>query len=405
MTKQFKLGFGNQCLLALFLGLLLGHFLPTDIVNSISPIGDAFLKLLKLVIVPLTFSTIVASFSKLESITLVRKLGLNTLLWFIITALIAASVGVIIGLIFMSNNTLQLDPTIAMQYKPREIPTITSTLLDMLPGNIISDIAQGKIIPVIIFAIFFGVALTSLHDKGKNLRTFFDEFSLTMFKITRFIIRLSPIGIFALVIPVGNQYGLDTILPLLKFISAIYVACFIQLIVYAILLMFVARKNPIIFFKQFWPAMITAFTTSSSLGTLPVTLETLVDRVHLRPQVAGFIAPLGATMKMDGCGAIYPAIVCILTANLFHIDLSTGQYITIIITAAIATIGTAGVPGTASIMATVVLSSVGLPLEGLALVIGIDKIIDMMRTMTNVTGSGVVATIVNKSYREEEQIA
>ena len=147
--------------------------------------------------------------------------------------------------------------------------------------------------------------------------------------------------------------------------------------------------------------MITAFTTSSSLGTLPVTMETLVDRVGVSQRVAGFVAPLSATMKMDGCGAIFPAIVCIMTATVFGIDLSVQQYIMIIITAAIATIGTAGVPGTASIMATVVLTSVGLPLEGLALVIGIDKIVDMMRTMTNVTGGGVCATIVDKTYRKE----
>lgn len=396
-----KIGFGNQCLLALVLGLVLGHFLPNNIVNGISPIGDAFLKLLKLVIVPLTFSTIVASFSKLESITLVKKLGTTTLIWFIITALIASSVGVVIGSLFSPGNNLHLDPQVVAHYTPREIPTIASTLLNMVPGNLIQDIAEGRVIPVIVFAIFFGIALTSLQDKGKHVRIFFDEFSLVMFKITRVIIRLSPIGIFALVAPIGNEYGLDTLLPLVKFIAAIYLACAIQIIVYAVLITVVAKRNPLTFFKQFWPAMITAFTTSSSLGTLPVTLETLVDRVRIREQVAGFVAPLGATMKMDGCGAIYPAIVCILTANLFHLDLSTQQYIMIILTSAIATIGTAGVPGTASIMATVVLVSVGLPLEGLALVIGIDKVIDMMRTMTNVTGSGVCSVIVDSRYTED----
>jgi Na+/H+-dicarboxylate symporter len=188
--------------------------------------------------------------------------------------------------------------------------------------------------------------------------------------------------------------------PLGKFIFAIYAACFLQLIAYMLLVIFVARKNPITFIREFWPAMIMAFTTSSSLGTLPVSLECLVDRVKIRERVAGFVAPLGATMKMDGCGAIYPAIVCVLTANILHIDLSMQQYILIILTSTIATIGTAGVPGTASIMATVVLTSVGLPLEGLALVIGIDKIVDMMRTLTNVTGSGVCALIVDKRYKE-----
>lgn len=399
---KLKLGFGNQCLLALVLGLVVGHYLPQHVIGYISPFGDAFLKLLKLIIVPLTFSTIVASFSKLENITLVKKLGLTTMIWFVITALIASVVGVIVGTSFSPGGNLVIDPELVAGYIPRHIPTISQTLLDMVPGNLIADIAAGKVIPVILFAIFFGIALTSIHEKGKNLRNFFDEFSLAMFKITRVIIRLSPIGIFALVAPIGNEYGLSTVLPLVKFIAAIYVACAIQLVVYAVLLLVVAKKNPLQFFRQFWPAMITAFTTSSSLGTLPVTLETLVDRVGIKEQVAGFVAPLGATMKMDGCGAIYPSIVCILTANLFHIDLSMQQYFMIILVSAIATIGTAGVPGTASIMATVVLVSVGLPLQGLALVIGIDKIIDMMRTMTNVTGSGACSVIVNNSYTEEQ---
>ena len=394
-----KISFGNQCLLALVLGLVAGHFLPQNIVGFITPFGTAFLKLLKLIIIPLTFSTIVASFSKLENIAMVKKLGINTLLWFVVTALIAAGVGVLIGSIINPGLGLSLVSDIN-EYHQRDIPSLSSTFLDMLPGNLIGQIAEGKVIPVIIFAIFFGVALTSMHEKGETLKSFFHEFSEVMFKITRKIIRLSPIGIFALLTAVGSQYGVETILPLIKFIVAIYIACILQLLVYGVLVSAFGRKNPWVFFKQFWPAMITAFTTSSSLGTLPVTLETLVDRVKIKPQVAGFVAPLGATMKMDGCGAIYPAIVCILTANLLHIDLSMQQYILIIITSAIATIGTAGVPGTASIMATVVLVSVGLPLQGLALVIGIDKIVDMMRTMTNVTGSGAVSVIVNKKYTE-----
>lgn len=394
-----KLGFGNQCLLALILGLTAGHFLPQHAVDFIVPFGDAFLKLLKLVIIPLTFSTIVSSFAKLDNITLVKRLGTKTLLWFMITAVIAACVGIAIGTIFNPGSGLTLTQEIS-SYTPRVIPSISGTFLDMVPGNLIGQIADGKVIPVIIFAIFFGLGLTSVGDKGITVRTFFEEFAQVMFKITRKIVRLSPYGIFALLVPVGNQYGIETLLPLGKFIVAIYAACSVQLIIYGILLALFAKRNPISFFKQFWPAMITGFTTQSSLGTLPVTLETLVDRVKISERVAGFVAPLGATMKMDGCGAIYPAIVCILTAQIFGIDLSIQQYILIVITAAIATIGTAGVPGTASIMTTVVLTSVGLPLQGLALVIGIDKIIDMMRTMTNVTGAGVCATIVDKTYRE-----
>ena len=393
-----KIGFGNQCLLALIIGLIAGRFLPQNVVNIITPFGDAFLKLLQLIVVPLTFSTIVASFAKLDDIALVKRLGTRTLLWFVITALIAATVGIIVGRIFNPGEGLSLTMA-ASDYQARTIPSISQTFLDMVPGNLIGQVASGKVIPIIIFAVFFGLALTAVGEKGKTVRTFFDEFSQVMFVITRKIIRLSPYGIFALLVAVGNQYGIATLLPLGKFIVAIYVACAVQLIVYAILITVVAKRNPINFFKQFWPAMITAFTTSSSLGTLPVTMETLVDRVKISERVTGFVAPLSATMKMDGCGAIYPAIVCIMTATVFGIHLDAQQYVLIAITAAVATIGTAGVPGTASIMATVVLTSVGLPLQGLALVIGIDKIVDMMRTMTNVTGGGVCATIVDKTYQ------
>lgn len=398
-----KIGFGNKCLLALILGLVAGHYLPQQVVNFIVPFGDAFLQLLKLIIVPLTFSTIVASFSRLDDLAAVKTLGMKTLFWFMLTALIAALVGITVGKLIDPGAGLSIAQG-ASDYHARQLPTLSATFLDMIPGNLVGQIADGKVIPVIIFAIIFGVALTATGERGRTVRSFFDEFSLVMFKITRKIIRLSPYGIFALLVAVGNNYGLDMLLPLGKFIVAIYLACFIQLLIYGVLISVFARRNPIRFFKQFAPAMITGFTTSSSLGTLPVTLETLVDRVRVNKQVAGFVAPLGATMKMDGCGAIYPAIVCILTATVFGIHLSAYQYVLIALTAAVATIGTAGVPGTASIMATVVLASVGLPLQGLALVIGIDKIVDMMRTMTNVTGTGVCTTIINASYTHPHRL-
>lgn len=395
-----KIGFGNQCLLGLILGLIAGKLLPQVAVDVIVPFGDVFLKLLQLIVIPLTFSTIIASFAKLDDMALVKRLGSKTLLWFTITALIAATVGIIIGKLIDPGAGLSL-ANASDDFHAREIPSLSQTFLDMIPGNLIGQVSAGKVIPVIVFAVMFGLGLTALGENGKTVRTFFDEFSKVMFIITRKIIRLSPYGIFALLVSVGNRYGLATLIPLGKFILAIYLACAIQIFIYGLLITFVAKQNPLRFFGRFWPAMITAFTTSSSLGTLPVTMETLVDRVGVSQRVAGFVAPLSATMKMDGCGAIFPAIVCIMTATVFGIDLSVQQYIMIIITAAIATIGTAGVPGTASIMATVVLTSVGLPLEGLALVIGIDKIVDMMRTMTNVTGGGVCATIVDKTYRKE----
>ncbi|MFN8771310.1 MAG: dicarboxylate/amino acid:cation symporter [Neisseriaceae bacterium] len=390
-----KIKFGTQCLLALFLGLVFGYFVPASAVWYLSPIATIFLKLLKLMVVPLVFSTIVASFAKSENYATMKKLSINTLWWFLITAVFASLIGIIVASFMQIGVNLDLHNVSSTIVKTR--PSIREVLLDMLPGNIIADIANGKIIPVILFAIFIGLSLASMGGQGKTVKLFFDEFSQILFKITRVIIRLSPIAIFVLMAQVSNEYGIQTLLPLVKFILAIYIACALQLIVYMLLIMFVARINPLVFLKAFGPAMVTAFTTSSSLGTLPVTIECLIDNLKIHKDVAGFVAPLGANMKMDACGAIYPAIVCILTANILHIDLSMQQYLLIFILSTIAAFCSVGMPSTALMSATFVVVGMGFPLEGLALVIGIDKIVDMGRTMTNVTGTGVCTLLVDKT--------
>ena len=391
-----KIGFGIQCLLGLLLGAVFGLIAHPSLISGIAILGTAFIQLLKMIIIPLTFPLIVTSFAKIENIAHIQSLGLKTFFWFFITAIIAASIGLGSGLLFHPGGNIvglaqgQLDA----------VPPFSQIFLDMIPGNLFAQGASGKIIPFILFAVMFGIALALVGEEAKPVRDFFAAFTQVMFKITRWIIRLSPIGIFALISQVTATYGIRGLLPFVSFILTIYFACFLQMLVYTMLIMTRLQVNPVRFFKAIWPAMLTAFTTSSSLGTLPVTMDTLVKRMGVPDQVASFVAPLGATMKMDGCGAIYPAIVALFTAGLFHIHLGLEQYIIIIATCAIATIGTAGVPGTASVMAIVVLSSVGLPLTGLAMVVGIDKVIDMVRTTINVTGTITCTTIVAASSKK-----
>lgn len=390
-----KLGFGLQCLLALIFGALFGLVFHPNVVSFIAPLGTAFIQLLKMIIIPLTFPLIVSSFAKIEDIAHIKLIGLRTFFWFIITAVIAATIGLGSGLLFHPGDHFghlaqgQLDA----------VPPFAQILLNMLPGNLLGQGAAGQIIPIIIFAVIFGIALALVGKDGKPVQDFFAAFALIMFKITRWIIRLAPIGIFALISQVTSTYGIQGLIPFASFILTIYFACFLQLWVYAVLIMVMVRVSPIRYFKAIWPCMLTAFTTSSSLGTLPVTMSTLVKRVGVPDQVASFVAPLGATMKMDGCGAIYPAIVAIFTAGLFNIHLGLAQYMIIIMTCTIATIGTAGVPGTASVMAMVVLSSLGLPFTGLAMVVGVDKVIDMVRTTVNVSGTATCTTIVASSAK------
>lgn len=384
-------GFGMQCFLALILGAIFGEFAPSAWVSFIQPIGKAFLQLLEMIILPVTFVMVVTSFTRLETVAHIRRLGFKTLFWFLVTAVIAASIGLLTAL--WLNPGQGFDQGIAT-VPLRELPVASHVFLDMVPGNLIDQMARGKVIPIIIFAVLFALALTLCGEEAVIVKDFFSGLAKVLMKITRWVIRLSPIGIFVFISNVTNHYGITNLLPFARFILNVYLACIIQLMVYGFLLAVVARVNPFVFVYRSWPAMLTAFTTSSSLATLPVTLETLIRRLGVPEQVASFVGPLGANAKMDGCGAIYPVIVAIFTASLLHLSWGWPQYLLIVVTATIATIGTAGVPGTAMVMSMVVLSSVGLPFTGLAMVMGIDKIIDMMRTLVNVSGTLVTATLI-----------
>lgn len=393
-----KLSFGNQCLLALFFGAIYGYFAPPHLVSILLPLSDAFLQLLKMIVIPLTFVMIVTSFTKIDNLTHLKELGFKTLFWFLITALFGATIGLLTALWIKPGINLENTlPILSLRQKP----PLSQIFLDMLPGNLIDQIAHGKIIPIIIFALLFAIALTiyNANNKERTVTHFFNESSFILSSIMRWIIRLAPIGIFVSIAEVVSHYGLNSLIPFGKFIVTVYLACIAQLIIYSLLLSFVAKMNPLKFFSLSMPMLLTAFSTSSSLATLPVTIETLIKKIKIPESIASFVASLGANAKMDGCGAIFPAIVCIFTANCFQISLDWYQYLIIIITAAIATIGTAGVPGSAIVMTMVVLSSLGLPFTALAMVIGIDKINDMIRTTVNVTGAAVCAVLIANTLK------
>lgn len=397
---MMKIGFGTQCLLALVLGGIFGSVAPISWTMAIEPIGRGFIGLLYFIVIPLVFITILSSFSRLEGYHQAKNILGRTLFWFLFTAAIASVVGLIVGLWFDPGATIHFQDSEHIQ-QVREIPPFADILLNMLPGDILTQIINHQILPVIIAALLIGFALVKQAEHVPQIREILQQASLIMFQATRWILRLAPFGIFALIAQVTATYGWGAIKPLAWFVAAVYVACFIQLFVYGLIVWFYAGMKPWDFYRAVYPMQLTAFSTSSSLATLPVTINTLNTRLKIPESLTAFIAPLGSNMKMDACGAIYPMIVAIFTATMFSIDLTMYDYIVLLITATIATIGTAGVPGTASITATVVLASIGLPLEGLAIVIGIDKIIDMLRTAINVTGTAVTAVCVDKGLERE----
>ena len=376
------------------LGILAGLILRERAEIWLQPIGDLYLNLIRMVVAPLVLFTIASSIAKLGEGAGAVRLGVRTIMWFAITSLLAVPVGFAFG--HLINPGMGLSNLPLGEVKAREIPTPLEVLLGVVPTNPFQALSEGKVLQIIFFSALVGVALVALGDRAANARRLVDEGAAIIFRITRWVIQLTPFGVFGLIGSVVGGYGWEALLPLIKFILAIYAACLFHiLVVYSSLLKLHGLKVTA-FFRGAFAAQQTAFATSSSLGTLPITLRQTVERLGVPQAYAAFAVPLGANVKMDGCGAIYPAIAAIFIAQYFKIDLSLTQYILIGLTAVLGSLGTAGVPGTSIVMLTLTLSTAGLPLEGIGYIVAIDRIIDMMRTATNVTGQMLVPVLVAK---------
>lgn len=371
-------------------------------------IGQVYVNLIKMLVIPLVVPTIIASITAVEDPTKLKRVGIKTIGWLLFTTAIACTVGAVAAVLLNPGAGIQF--TKDTSFKAKEVPTLSKIFLDMVPSNPVSDMANAKIIPVIIFSILVGVAITiesSINSEAvRPVKDLFKSFKVVMFRITDMVLETTPYGVLGLMASVSAKYGLAALLPLAKVILAVYLACLIQMVVvHGGLVALVIKVNPIKFFKKIYPAQVVAFTTRSSYGTLPATIKSLTDRVKISENIASFVAPMGATMGMNGCGGLYPAIVAVFVAEVFNIPMSISTYILLIVITTLASIGTAGVPGTAYIMATVVLAALGLPIEGIAMVLGIDPILDMARTVTNVTGASVVSLLVANSENEFDRKA
>ncbi|WP_417357346.1 dicarboxylate/amino acid:cation symporter [Gallaecimonas pentaromativorans] len=378
------------------LGVLAGVVLGEK-ADYLKPLGDAFIRLIKMLVVPLVLFAIISSVTAMGGGDNLKRLGLKTIGLFLLTALIASLLGMAIGSLFNWDFGKQLLPG---NFTPKHIPSVSQVFLDFLPANPIKAMTDGNILQLIVFAALVGIAINVVGEKAEPVRKFAVAGSEVMFQITRFVIQLTPIGVFGLMAWVVGAYGLAALLPLAKFVAAIYIACLIHIFVVYGGLVKLAGFSPLRFFKAVFPAQMVAFTTSSSYGTLPMSTKVVTENLHVSPKYSSFVLPLGATINMDGCGGIYPAISAIFIAHIYGIPLDWTQYLMIALTATLASVGTAGVPGTAMVMLTVTLNAVGLPLEGIAFIAAIDRVLDMMRTATNVTGDMMVALVVGKSEQQ-----
>jgi len=385
----------------IFIGLILG--LATGLIFGeqamvLKPLGTLFINLIKMLIVPLIFTTLITGIISMEDLAKMKRIGLKTFFIYLFTTAIAITIGLGFGTLLEPGVGVSLTTTSTVAAK--EAPALIDTILNIITKNPMASLADGNILQIIFFAIILGISINLAGEKGEPVAKFFNSFSEVMFKMTDLVIRYAPIGVFGLMAWVSASYGLDVLVGLSKVIFAVYLASIVHVfLTMGLSISAIAKLSPIKFFKGIVSAQSVAFTTTSSSGTLPVTTENTVNNLGVSKPIASFVLPLGATINMDGT-ALYQGVCVLFVAQVFNIDLTFGNYITIILTSTLASIGTAGVPGAGLIMLSLVLASVGLPIEGIAIIAGIDRILDMARTTVNITGDAMVSVLVAKSEGE-----
>lgn len=390
----------KKIFIGLCLGLIVG-LLFKDVALMLKPVGTLFINMIKMLIVPLVFATLVTGITSMEDLSKMRRIGIKTFSIYLITTAIAVAIGLAFGILFEPGSGVALSNTTAVAVK--KAPPLIDTLLALVPTNPIDSLTKGDILQIIVFAIFLGISINLAGEKGRPVAVFFESFSETMFKMTEIVISFAPIGVFGLMAWVSASYGVDVLLSLAKVIACVYIASMIHMaLTMGGGIALFAKLNPIRFFKGILSAQTVAFTTTSSSGTLPVTTSNTIHNLGVSKPIASFVLPLGATINMDGT-AIYQGICVMFVAQAFGVDLTFANYLTIILTATLASIGTAGVPGAGLIMLSLVLTSVNLPLEGIAIIAGIDRILDMARTTVNVTGDAMTSVLIAKSEGELDE--
>lgn len=385
----------SKILAGLFAGIAVGLLLggsPEAAKTYVAPFGTLFLNLIRMIIVPLVFSSLIVGAASMGDVRKLGRIGGKTVAMYLVTTAAAVTLGLFLANMINPGAGLSIPANAAVE--AAKTPKLVDTLLAIVPSNPLNALVQGSMLQIIVFALFLGVGVTYLGDRGKPFLSFFDSLAEIMYKLTALIMSFAPIGVFALIVPVVAVNGPSVLIPLAKVIATVYLGCIIHMaVVYSSLVKGFAKMNPITFFRGIFPAATVAFSTTSSAATLPVTIKATRENLGVPSGICSFVLPLGATINMDGT-ALYQGVCALFVAQAMGISLTLTQQMTIVLTATLASIGTAGVPGAGFIMLTMVLSSVGLPLEGSALIAGIDRILDMARTTVNVLGDAAVAVSV-----------
>ena len=404
LNRLKEISLGNWILISMILGLIVGLILNFYVTNTfIKEVvlidnvfylgGNLFIKLMKMLVVPLVFCSIIVGVTSISDIKKIGSIGGRAILIYLLTTALAVSIALLIAGI--------VEPGIGLNMTGLADPsnvttnvTVTSTILDMIPDNPLNSLANGDMLPVIIFGVIVGFILAKLKEETETINKLFTEGNTVMMEMTNIVMKFAPIGVFCLIAKTFSTLGMDGLMPLSKYVACVILALAVQaFIVYPTLLVIFTRLNPIKFFKRFFSVMLFAFSSSSSNATIPLTLEKLSE-MGVSKDVSSFTIPLGATINMDGT-AIMQGVVVMFAAQAYGIDLGLSALITVIFTAVMASVGTAGVPSVGLITLNMVFASVGLPTDAIGLIMGIDHILDMIRSAVNVTGDAICTIIVS----------
>ena len=403
MKEKKKLSLSVWIFIGMIAGILVGLcFLKTPefTTDYLKPIGTIYINLLKFLVVPVVLFSITDGVVSLKDLKRVGSVGLRTFVYYMFTTAIAVVIGLVLANVF--KGAFPLLQTTGLEYEAKESPSVMQVIVNIFPDNLLKPMVSADMLPVIVVAIFFGAGILAAGDDGIPVGSAVGRMNKVIMQIMMMIIKFTPIGVLCLMANVVAVNGPAIVGNLLIVIGVAYLGYIIHIVVvYGLSVRFLSGMNPLKFFKGLAPAMICAFTTTSSNATLPLNIE-CCNKMGAEPEISAFVLPLGATINMDGT-AIYQGVCSVFIASCFGIDLTLSQMVTIVLTATLASIGTAGVPGSGMIMLAMVLQSVGLPVEGIALVAGVDRIFDMGRTVVNITGDAACTLSVSRLEERKEQ--
>ena len=396
LTNKILIGMG----LGLLVGSLINHFameqaiIQDYFVNGLfHVVGSAFINALKMLVVPLVTFSLICGVCGIGDVGALGRIGIKSFLLYILTTGLAITLALIVAITIAPGQDFNHQhSTTSFVAKPS--PAITDVFINIIPGNPIEAFAQGNMLQIIFFVILFAIAMLMTGETGRQLADTAEKLNEVMMQVVTLVMDVAPVGVFCLMAKTFSEQGLALIMPMIGYFSVVILCLLLHALgTFSLLLTFFAKLNPLIFIKKMRPAHIFAFSTASSNATIPVTLQVLEKRIGVNNSTAAFTVPFGATINMDGT-AIMQGVATVFIANVYQIDLGLTQYITIVGMSILASIGTAGVPGVGLIMLAMVFNQVGLPVEGIGLILGVDRLLDMMRTVVNITGDATVTCIV-----------